>query len=86
MRTGKLEAAGPNWQPQMHRHRRPATDGQRSCDVFWMTRDKSPQRLAVGYGQCQQLEAEGFGDCQKAVDEIHSIRKNSAMLLHCNQQ
>ena len=51
-----------------------------------MTRDKSPQRLAVGYGQCQQLEAEGFGDCQKAVDEIHSIRKNSAMLLHCIQQ
>jgi hypothetical protein len=51
-----------------------------------MTRDKSPQRLAVGYGQGQQLEAVGFGDCQKAVDEIHSIRKNSAMLLHCIQQ
>ena len=44
------------------------------------------QRLAVGYGQGQQLEAVGFGNCQKAVNEIHSIRKNSAMLLHCIQQ
>jgi len=51
-----------------------------------MTRDKSPQRLAAGLGQCQQLKAVGFGNCQKAVDEIHSIRKNSAMLLHGIQQ
>jgi hypothetical protein len=51
-----------------------------------MTRDKGPQRFAVGFGQCPQHEGVGLGNRQKVLDEIHAFRKNQTMLLHCFQQ
>ncbi len=74
---------GANWQiggigSQVGNRKRAAASAQQhSCqdggNVFGMTRNKIPQRLAVDFGHGQQRKAVGFGACQKLVDEIHAV-------------
>ena len=47
--------------------------GKHGCDVFGMTRNKVPQRFAVGFGRCQQREAERLGRRHQCVEKFHSI-------------